>query len=149
MPTQLLNPTPAERIRVRYAAGDGTRIFRSSDAVLIGRDHSCDLRLEDLHVDRHHAEVYRNGELWWVRDLGSADGTYLDDECIEVCAGGRPGDAASGHRRAEIVARARRVAGCVRPHGAGAIACLYGAPFDSEADAAAGRRSRGPSDHGL
>ena len=83
MSTQLL-ATPRERIRVRYVAGDGTRTLDSSQPVLIGSDDSCDLRLEDLAVDSQHAEVYRVGELWWVRDLGSSDGTYLNEECVEV-----------------------------------------------------------------
>ncbi len=84
MSSQLLATNPLERIRVRYAAGDRTRTLDSSDPVLIGRGRSCDLRLEDLAVAHQHAEVYRVGELWWVRDLGTDDGTYLDEECIEV-----------------------------------------------------------------
>lgn len=84
MSSQLLATSPSERIRVRYAAGDRTRSLDSSDPVLIGRGPACDLRLEDLAVECQHAEVYRVGELWWVRDLGTNDGTYLDEECIEV-----------------------------------------------------------------
>ncbi len=84
MSSQLQATNPLERIRVRYAAGDRTRTLDSSHPVLIGRDRSCDLRLEDLAVAHQHAEVYRVGELWWVRDLGTDDGTYLDEECIEV-----------------------------------------------------------------
>ena len=84
MSALLLTDQPPDRIRVRYVAGDGTRTFNSTESVLIGRDRSCDLRLEDLAVDEHHAEVYRVGNLWWVRDLGSSEGTYLDEECIEV-----------------------------------------------------------------
>ncbi len=84
MSSQLLTDRPPERIRVRYAAGDRTRTLKSTDPVLIGRDHTCDLRLDDLAVASQHAEIYRAGELWWVRDLGTDDGTYLDEECIEV-----------------------------------------------------------------
>ncbi len=84
MSALLSTATSEERICVRYAAGDGTRTFRSSDAVLIGRDGACDLHLEDYRIARRHAEIYRVGEMWWVRDLGSADGTYLDEECIDA-----------------------------------------------------------------
>ncbi len=84
MPAQLAPATPSERIRVRYAAGDGTRTLQSTAALVIGRDDSCDLRLDGLAVESQHAELYRVGELWWVRDLGSSDGTYLNEECIEV-----------------------------------------------------------------
>ena len=84
MPSQLLTNHSPERIRVRYAAGDRTRTLKSSEPVLIGRDRSCDLRLEDLGVAGRHAEIYRSGELWWVRDMGTHDGTFLDEECIEA-----------------------------------------------------------------
>ena len=79
---QLVNTQ--ERIRVCYADSDGTRTLKSSEPVLIGRGAFCDLRLADLHVAHQHAELYRVGELWWVRDMGTSDGTYLDEECIEV-----------------------------------------------------------------
>ena len=48
------------------------------------RDTGCDLRLEDARVARWHAEIYPVGALWWVRDLGSDDGTYLNGEIIEA-----------------------------------------------------------------
>ena len=84
MSAQLSTISQEERICVRYVAGDGTRTFKSSNAILIGRDGACDLRLEDCRIASHHAELYRVGDLWWVRDLDTADGTYLDEECIDV-----------------------------------------------------------------
>ena len=84
MPAQLHTTTPSDFIHVRYADGDGTRTLQSSDSVRIGRDLSCDLRLDGLTVEDRHAEIYRVGDLWWVRDLGSSDGIYLDDEFIEA-----------------------------------------------------------------
>ncbi len=58
--------------------------LKFSDSVLIGRDESCDLRLDDRRISGRHAELYRVGSLWWVRDLGSLDGTYLEDECVDA-----------------------------------------------------------------
>ena len=81
LPTpQVQSNTHALRIRLI----DGEKALVISESVLIGRDASCDFRLDDARISPRHAEIYRVGSLWWVRDLGSADGTYLDDECIEA-----------------------------------------------------------------
>jgi hypothetical protein len=59
---------------------------------LIGRAPSCDCVLPDDCVSRRHAEIWREGERWYVRDLGSRNGTRLNGlrviERVEV----RPGD---------------------------------------------------------
>ena len=55
-----------------------------TDSLLIGRDTSCDLRFDDHRISRRHAEIYRVGSLWWVRDVDSANGTFLEDECIDA-----------------------------------------------------------------
>ncbi len=52
--------------------------------IVIGRDADCGLAVDDTRIAKRHAEVYRVGKLWWLRDLGSSDGTYLDGEMIEA-----------------------------------------------------------------
>ncbi len=83
MPTSLPAPLP-DTLRVLHPAADEARISSFSDPVLVGRDGSCDLQLDDDRIDPCHAEIYRVGDTWWVRDLGSTDGTYLDEEYIDV-----------------------------------------------------------------
>jgi pSer/pThr/pTyr-binding forkhead associated (FHA) protein len=55
--------------------------------VVIGRDESCDLRLDlhrDLEVSGRHAEIYLDPERGLrLRDLGSTNGTWLDGARIE------------------------------------------------------------------
>lgn len=46
--------------------------------VLIGRDKSCDLRLRDTYVSRHHCWVEEQSGGWYVRDLGSRNGTWVN-----------------------------------------------------------------------
>ncbi len=59
--------------------------------VTLGRSRECDCVLTDPTVSRRHASVrYRDGG-WWLRDLGSFNGTYINgcrvlDE-VEVRAG--------------------------------------------------------------
>ncbi len=60
------------------------RILELQQSLTIGRDAACDLHLDGVRVGEQHAEIYPIGKLWWLRDLGSCDGTYLDDELIEA-----------------------------------------------------------------
>lgn len=50
---------------------------------LVGRSPACQLRLDDRSVSGEHAVLtWRDGS-WWVRDLGSRNGTRLDGAPIE------------------------------------------------------------------
>ena len=71
-------------IRLFYAAAGRSRSFSITSPILIGRDPACDLPLQDPGVDLHHAELYRVGDLWWVRDLGTTHGTVLNEEPIDA-----------------------------------------------------------------
>ncbi len=50
---------------------------------LIGRERECDVRLVDPRVSRRHAEITARDGRWAVRDLGSANGTWLDGQRID------------------------------------------------------------------
>jgi DNA-binding NtrC family response regulator len=49
----------------------------------LGRDDTASLRLEGMGVSRLHAELYRQGPLYVMRDLGSTNGTWLGGRRIE------------------------------------------------------------------
>jgi Nif-specific regulatory protein len=49
----------------------------------IGRGIDCDVVLADPLCSRVHAEVYRGEDGWRVRDAGSRNGTFVNDEQIE------------------------------------------------------------------
>jgi len=49
----------------------------------IGRDETAALRLDGTGVSRQHAELYRQGPLYVVRDLGSTNGTWLGGKRVE------------------------------------------------------------------
>jgi DNA-binding NtrC family response regulator len=51
--------------------------------LVIGRDEEADLRIQGSGVSRQHAELYRQGPLYAIRDLGSTNGTWLDGRRIE------------------------------------------------------------------
>lgn len=62
--------------------GENRRTVRFAKTFRIGRNPDCEVRLVDQQVSRHHVEVYWDGDRWWVRDLGSSNGTYLAGRLI-------------------------------------------------------------------
>ena len=62
------------------------------EPVSIGRHGSNDIILADQQVSRHHAEIAMQGGQWVLRDLGSANGTYLNGRRIEKPHILSPGD---------------------------------------------------------
>jgi pSer/pThr/pTyr-binding forkhead associated (FHA) protein len=56
--------------------------------VVIGRGKECDLLLTDAHVSRKHARIYREGEVYYLQDLESKNGTYLNG--VKVGFGEKP-----------------------------------------------------------
>lgn len=51
--------------------------------VSLGRDPECGIQLFDNAASRNHAEVFRIGEMCFVRDLGSRNATFVNEEKIE------------------------------------------------------------------
>jgi DNA-binding winged helix-turn-helix (wHTH) protein len=43
-------------------------------------------------VSRNHAEMFREGDRWMIKDLGSANGTFVEDKLVEVPTQVRPGN---------------------------------------------------------
>src|ERR1043165_7835492 len=74
--------TPPAYIRVQLGATWSeerrfTRTFR------IGRDPECELSITERAVSKVHAEMRYEEGRWWIVDVQSRNGTYLDDERIE------------------------------------------------------------------
>ncbi len=61
----------------------GRRVPVSKEMINFGRDKSCDVTLEDEAASRVHAEVLNEDGKVLVRDLGSTNGTYVNDVRIE------------------------------------------------------------------
>ncbi len=50
--------------------------------ISLGRDPVCDIPIFDETVSAHHARLtYHHGQ-WWVEDLGSTNGTRLNQEMV-------------------------------------------------------------------
>jgi len=61
----------------------GSRFLLDDDFTSTGRHPDSDIFLDDVTVSRRHAEFYRSGDRFTVRDVGSLNGTYVNRERIE------------------------------------------------------------------
>ncbi len=65
--------------------GDDVReIDLSKETFSIGRTPENDLELKDSLISRRHSSIVRRGKEFHVYDLGSSNGTYVNQEKIEV-----------------------------------------------------------------
>jgi diguanylate cyclase (GGDEF)-like protein len=60
----------------------GFRFFLSRDEMIIGRDPAADIYLADDGISRRHAKIVRRDGAILLSDLGSANGTYLNDQRV-------------------------------------------------------------------
>jgi hypothetical protein len=90
---------------VGRAAGAGLTVLDAAESSLapgatlslepassLGRVAGNTIVIDDPHTSAHHAELRFARGQWWLRDLGSSNGTLLNDEPVRAVMGVRPGD---------------------------------------------------------
>ena len=77
-----LGPTPVLHVKIQRGSANQTE-FTFSKPFYIGREEPCEILLQDRSVSRRHAEVYIREGCWWIRDLNSANGTFVDGNKID------------------------------------------------------------------
>jgi pSer/pThr/pTyr-binding forkhead associated (FHA) protein len=58
----------------------------TQNEVMIGRDTNCDLAVLDEALSAHHARIIFHHGQWWLEDLKSTNGTFLNHERLIVPA---------------------------------------------------------------
>jgi diguanylate cyclase (GGDEF)-like protein len=61
----------------------GSRYPVGTRALVVGRGDNCDIRINDSSVSRRHAMVQAGEGGWSVTDLGSTNGTFLNNAAVE------------------------------------------------------------------
>ena len=71
----------------------GSQVRRFGNAeLLIGRENNCDLILSDSTVSAQHARLAYHHNQWWVEDLISTNGTYLNETPVNASVALTSGD---------------------------------------------------------
>jgi len=63
---------------VLLQSGEATPFELDGPQAVIGRHPDCDIQLASNMVSRRHAQIDRNGNAYFLEDLGSGNGTFLN-----------------------------------------------------------------------
>ncbi|MBA3293363.1 MAG: FHA domain-containing protein [Geodermatophilaceae bacterium] len=74
---------PLKLLRVTAGPLAGTRITLGGQTILIGRADDSTLVLTDDFASSRHARLTQREGRWYVEDLGSTNGTYLDQQRVQ------------------------------------------------------------------
>jgi pSer/pThr/pTyr-binding forkhead associated (FHA) protein len=80
------------RVVVIDEHGSKVGTYKLGKSLQIGRGESCDIRLTDTYVSTAHARIANRNGSWMVEDLGSTNGTYLNQRRVTSPAELSPGD---------------------------------------------------------
>lgn len=69
--------------RIHSAAGQDEYII-TEDSVSIGCGASADIVIKDSGISRLHARIIREGEMYFIKDMNSTNGTWINDRRISV-----------------------------------------------------------------
>lgn len=76
-------PTEAASLVVRNGSQAGTALSLAARITRLGRHSDSEISLDDITVSRRHAEIERTDTGYVVRDTGSLNGTYVNQQRIE------------------------------------------------------------------
>lgn len=82
---------PISLVVLEPPAGVGQR-FEIMGEMTIGRDAGCQITLNDTYISQFHARVSSTDEGLVVEDLGSTNGTYLNQQLVTRPMVAQPGD---------------------------------------------------------
>jgi pSer/pThr/pTyr-binding forkhead associated (FHA) protein len=83
----------APRLVVERAPGHEPGMIYDLDGdIVLGRGDRAEIRLEDPFASARHARVFEQGNIVVIEDLGSTNGTYLNEELLQTPRPLHPGD---------------------------------------------------------
>jgi pSer/pThr/pTyr-binding forkhead associated (FHA) protein len=67
-------------------------IYDVDGDLVLGRGEQAEIRLEDPFASSRHARIFEQGNIVVIEDLGSTNGTYLNEEVLQTPRPLHPGD---------------------------------------------------------
>jgi len=90
--SEMQSATAGCLIQIHPMSIDAGVIRIEDDPVVIGREPSCKVQIENDSVSRQHALIEQRGRGYFITDLNSTNGVYVNDELVaehELSAGDR------------------------------------------------------------
>lgn len=69
-------------LRVTGGPCSGNEYQLDEDEIIIGRQSDCNIVISDISVSRKHVCISRENGKYFLKDLGSGNGTYFNDELL-------------------------------------------------------------------
>ena len=85
-------PQTASIVVVHEPDGAKPRTFKLATSMLVGRAPECEIRVTDTYASQQHARLFGRQGGWYVEDLGSTNGTFVNDQRLGAPALVQPGD---------------------------------------------------------
>jgi hypothetical protein len=85
-------PVGADLVVVRAPGHESGMIYDVDGDLVMGRGDRAEIRLEDPFASSRHARIYEQGNIVVIEDLGSTNGTYLNEELLQSPRPLHPGD---------------------------------------------------------
>ena len=70
-------------LTVHLEGGASERSLQFTHTFCVGRTSDCDVCINNEYVSRVHAEVFLENGGWWIRDLNSSNGIFIDGKRVE------------------------------------------------------------------
>jgi len=98
------SPRPSRKARKAARSGSGTELvvitgpagagttYRVVDEMTLGRATGCAISFDDTFVSQLHARLHRDAGAVTVEDLGSTNGTFVNEAPVTAAVALRPGD---------------------------------------------------------
>jgi hypothetical protein len=83
MATRSLKPTTTRftpRLIMQTGPAAGQEFLLAMDVLLLGRSRPCDIVIADPLVSRRHSQISCDGSYCTIEDLGSTNGTFVNDQ---------------------------------------------------------------------
>ncbi len=68
---------------VIYGLDLGKKFNLDRPSLIIGRSSKADIQIDQESVSRNHCKIINTGKTIMLRDLGSTNGTYINDELVD------------------------------------------------------------------
>src|SRR4029450_2638637 len=81
-PVEMAAPTMKAEIRARLRKGRPARFDVKADGSVLGRDDAAAVSIPLDGVSREHARIQWDGKGWWLEDLKSTNGTFVNGEKV-------------------------------------------------------------------
>jgi pSer/pThr/pTyr-binding forkhead associated (FHA) protein len=87
---------PSRRLPRELVVTDanGRRTIPLKESITVGRAATCDVVVADNYVSNVHARIYLRDGSYWLEDLGSTNGTYMNRTRVSAPTPFGPGDEA-------------------------------------------------------